>query len=45
MVEKGFLKEINLQMILVCEDIKELLEKMKHYKAPVVKKWITKDKV
>jgi len=41
MVEKGFLKEVNQQMILVGHDTDDLLAQMKNYKAPIVKKWIT----
>ncbi|WP_290789842.1 TIGR00730 family Rossman fold protein [Flavihumibacter sp. UBA7668] len=45
MVDKGFLKKINQQMILQSEDIELLLEKMNHYKAPAVTKWITTENV
>jgi uncharacterized protein (TIGR00730 family) len=45
MVAKGFLKEVNYSMLLVDKDIPELLEKMNRYRAPVVGKWITEDKV
>ena len=43
MVDKGFLKELNKQMLLVSDNIEELLEKMENYKAPTVGKWITKE--
>jgi uncharacterized protein (TIGR00730 family) len=43
MVDKGFLKELNQQMLLVSDNIEELLEKMENYKAPTVGKWITKE--
>lgn len=43
MVNKGFLKDINKQMVLVSEDIDDLLLQMKSYKAPSVGKWITKE--
>lgn len=43
MVDKGFLKELNQQMLLVSDNIEELLEKMENYKAPMVGKWITKE--
>lgn len=43
MVKKGFLKEINQQMVLVSSDIETLLQKMETYIAPAVKKWITKE--
>lgn len=43
MVDKGFLKELNQQMLLVSDNIEEILEKMENYKAPTVGKWITKE--
>lgn len=45
MVDKGFLKEINQQMLLVSDNIDELLEKMENYVAPTVGKWISKETV
>lgn len=45
MVDKGFLKNINREMILESEDIDVLLEKMNHYNAPAVTKWITTENV
>jgi len=45
MVSKGFLKEINQQMVLVSDNIEDLLDKMKNYVAPSVGKWIDKEKV
>lgn len=45
MVDKGFLKEVNQQMLLVCDNIEELLDKMKNYVAPTVGKWISKETV
>ncbi|MCX8524015.1 TIGR00730 family Rossman fold protein [Chryseobacterium formosus] len=45
MVDKGFLKQINQEMLLVSDTIDELLEKMKYYQAPTVGKWISKEKV
>lgn len=45
MVDKGFLKEVNQQMLLVSNDIDELLDKMQSYVAPAVGKWITKETV
>ena len=45
MVDKGFLKAINQQMLLVSNDIDELLNQMKNYKAPEVAKWIKKEEV
>jgi len=43
MVDKGFLKEINKQMLLISDNIDELLDKMKNYIAPAVEKWIDKE--
>jgi len=40
MVQKGFLKEINQQMLLVSHNTDDLLEKMSRYKPPVVEKLI-----
>jgi len=45
MVDKGFLKEVNQQMLLVSDSIDELLEKMENYVAPTVGKWISKETV
>lgn len=45
MVDKGFLKEVNQQMLLVSDNIDELLEKMENYVAPTVGKWISKETV
>jgi len=45
MVNKGFLKEANQQMLLVSDTIEDLLYKMKNYNAPTVGKWIDKQKV
>ena len=42
MVVMGFLKEINKDMIVVADEVEELLEKMKAYKAPKEGKWIQK---
>ena len=41
-VDKGFLKQVNQDMLIVSDNIEELLDKMKNYKAPTVGKWITK---
>lgn len=43
MVEKGFLKEVNQQMLLVSDNIGGLLEKMQNYVAPTVGKWISEE--
>ena len=45
MVDKGFLKEINQEMLLVSDNIDELLDKMNNYIAPTVGKWINKETV
>ena len=45
MTDKGLLKEINQQMLLVSDSIDDLLEKMENYKAPTVGKWIIKENI
>lgn len=45
MVEKGFLKQINQDMLLVSNDVNDLLLQMKNYKAPEVHKWITNETI
>jgi uncharacterized protein (TIGR00730 family) len=45
MVEKGFLKKANQEMLIVGEDINEVLEKMKNYQPPLIGKWITEKEV
>lgn len=45
MVDKGFLKAVNQQMLLMSDNIDDLLTQMKNYVAPSVGKWIDKDKV
>ncbi|KLT71392.1 TIGR00730 family Rossman fold protein [Flavobacterium sp. ABG] len=45
MVEKGFLKNVNQEMLLVSDSIDDLLEKMRNYSPPTVGKWIDKEKV
>lgn len=45
MVEKGFLKEINYNMLLISDDINDLLGQMKRYIAPVIPKWISEEEV
>lgn len=42
MVEKGFLKQINSDMLLVSDNIDDLLTKMSNYQAPATGKWINK---
>ena len=43
MVDNGFLKEVNQQMLIVSDNIEELLNKMQSYVAPTVGKWINKE--
>jgi len=43
MVDKGFLREINQDMLLVSDNIDDLLAKMRNYAAPTVGKWINKE--
>ena len=45
MVDKGFLKQVNQDMVLVSDNIEELISKMANYEAPKVGKWITKSEV
>lgn len=45
MVDKGFLKEVNQQMLLVSDNIDDLFYKMKNYVAPTVGKWINEETV
>lgn len=45
MVDKGFLKQINRDMLLISDSINELLDKMKNYQAPTVGKWISKEEI
>lgn len=45
MVDKGFLKEVNRDMMLIGDNIEELLEMMGNYKAPTVGKWISKKEI
>ncbi|MDQ1163227.1 uncharacterized protein (TIGR00730 family) [Chryseobacterium sp. SORGH_AS 447] len=45
MVIKGFLKQVNHDMLLISDRIEELLEMMKNYQAPTVGKWISKEDV
>jgi len=40
MVSEGFLKDLNRDMLLVSEYIEELVERMKNYAPPKVRKWI-----
>ncbi|MFN8283081.1 MAG: TIGR00730 family Rossman fold protein [Chitinophagales bacterium] len=43
MVDKQFLKIEYQEMLLFSDDINDLLEKIKNYKAPPVEKWITRE--
>nr|WP_315253562.1 TIGR00730 family Rossman fold protein [uncultured Flavobacterium sp.] len=45
MADKGFLKQVNQQMLLVSDSIDELLDKMENYVPPTVGKWITKENI
>ncbi len=45
MVDNGFLKDVNRDMLLVSDNIEDLLHQMVVYKAPEVGKWITKKKL
>ncbi|MDQ1097283.1 MULTISPECIES: LOG family protein [Chryseobacterium] len=45
MVAKGFLKQINHDMLLISDSIDGLLEMMQNYQAPTVGKWISKDEM
>lgn len=45
MVNKGFLKAVNRDMLLISDTIDGLLEKMRNYQAPTVGKWISKEEV
>jgi len=45
MVERGFLKQENLDVILVNTTIADLLEKMNNFKGVPVPKWINKEQV
>ena len=45
MVDSGFLKELNKDMLLISDNIEDLLNKMFAYKAPEVGKWVTKERL
>ncbi len=45
MVDKGFLKPINQEMLLVSDTIDGVFEKMRNYQAPTVGKWISKEEI
>jgi uncharacterized protein (TIGR00730 family) len=42
MVDNGFLKRINKDMLLMSDAIEDLLDRMSAYQAPMVGKWLTK---
>jgi uncharacterized protein (TIGR00730 family) len=44
MVDRGFLKAQNQEMILFADTPGELVDKMRNYQAPATGKWITKEK-
>jgi uncharacterized protein (TIGR00730 family) len=44
MVDKGFLKTIHKQLILVSENADDLLEKMRSYQAPDLGQFITEER-
>lgn len=45
MVEKGLLKDVNQQMLLVSDNIDDLLHQMKNYDPPTLGKWIDEKKL
>jgi len=45
MVDKGLLRGVNQQLLLVSDSIELLLDKMENYIAPTVGKWINKEDV
>lgn len=45
MVEKGLLKDVNQQMLLVSDNIDDLLHQMQNYDPPTVGKWIDEKKL
>ena len=45
MVDNGFLKAINRDMLLVDDNIEGILDKMRNYKAPEVGKWLAPEKI
>ncbi|HMB62561.1 MAG TPA: TIGR00730 family Rossman fold protein [Eudoraea sp.] len=45
MVDKGFLKKENLDMLLIDRTVEGLLYQMEHYRPPTVPKWINKEQV
>lgn len=45
MVDKGLLKSVNREMLLVSDNVDDLLNQMKNYTAPSVGKWIDKNQI
>lgn len=45
MVDNGFLKQLNKDMLLISDNIEDLLSKMSAYRAPEVGKWVTKERL
>ena len=45
MVEKGFMKAADHDLLLVSDNVDELLQKMTNYTAPEIVKWITDDTI
>lgn len=45
MVDEGFLKRANQEMLIVSDDIDQLITAMRNYQAPTVGKWIDKKQV
>ncbi len=43
MIDNGFIKNIHKDMLLISNEVDDLLDKMKNYKAPIVEKWISKE--
>ena len=45
MVDNGFLKQLNKDMLLISDNIEDLPDTMFSYKAPEVGKWITRERL
>ena len=45
MVDNGFLKQANQEMLILSNNIDDLIDKMKKYKAPAFGKWINKSEI
>lgn len=45
MVDNGFLKQANQEMLIWSNNIDDLIDKMKKYKAPAFGKWINKSEI